>query len=193
MMPKYDFLSLIKNKAKTAARDKSIKLSIAQEQLAKSGGFQNFYELRKVASNNSTDIRLMRLALEVDDLYEVIDKDSILYELALTIDDLMSDTIAGTNAGGFQITGLDVNESSYNEDSGTATIEAKITYAGEPDPDRVFSGSSFVLTAVVPIMLRSGIWTLIDDDLKIIEPISDQERDWQKQLAERLLNEMPSK
>jgi len=179
-MSKYDYLYHIKCKAKAVARSTSTSLAVVQNQLAISGGFQHFHELRNVAKATPKDIRLMRIALGTDDLFEVIYEDPTYGELGLLLDEVMSDSIAETNADGFGLEELEVTSARYDESKGIATLETEITYAGDQDPNKPFLGSSFYINAFISLTRRNSSWSLAIDALDVVSSVTDQELDWQQ-------------
>lgn len=185
MMPSHDYLSLIKRQAKLLAKTKSIKLSAAQASIASSGGFDHYHELQQVAKNSPNDIRLMRLALQTDDLAEVIYEEHIYSQIDPLLENELSSQIALTNAEGFYIDELVVEEAEYGLDTGVLSINADISYTGDQMPDRPYSGTAFKLKVVINLFRQVSQWEFWDDEaFQIISAVSDQELDWQEQQLE---------
>lgn len=62
-MPSYTYLDLFKRRAKLFSQFENLKLSVAQEQLARPCGFTDFHELQTVSKRSSTDPRLAKAEL----------------------------------------------------------------------------------------------------------------------------------
>lgn len=187
-MLKYSYLNLIKRHAKTHARAHGLKLSAAQEQLAREFGFADFHELTTLAARNSNDPRLMRAALGTSNLGDLVEEESVYQTLESEVEDALSGAMAETNAYDFSIEDLEVIKATYDASTGTALLTVAFSYAGEQDPDRVYHGSTFYVDANVRLQRRDGSWELLDDDgLEILGCERDVDRDyWAEQDAARL-------
>jgi len=182
-MSGFDYLSLIKRQAKALSKEKSIKLSAAQALIASRGGFKHYHELQKVASKNPDDIRLMRLALQTDDLKEVVYGEDLYDQIDRMLEDKLSTYMAETNADGFCIDTLTVEKVAYDQSSGVLALVASVIYAGNQKPDQPYSGTTLYLDVVIRLFRLVNHWEILDteDGFQIIKAESDQERDWEQQ------------
>jgi hypothetical protein len=184
-MPHYDYLSIVKRQAKGLAKSQSIKLTLAQQRLATQAGFQHYHELQAVAGSNPNDSRLMKAALGTNDLDGVIYDDLIYEELDSLVEDQMAGAIAETNAVGFTIEDYESESANYDPQTGFLTIIASLSYSGEKDPEKVFSGSEFFLEVQIRLFRSMHQWEFANkDELVIISSKSDQDLDWAQQEVE---------
>lgn len=181
-MSGFDYISLIKRQAKARAKTQSIKLSAAQKSIAVEGGFAHYHELRKVASKDPDDIRLMRLALQTDDLKEVVYGEELYEQIDHILEGELSAHMAETNADGFCMDELTVDKVAYDQTSGVLSILSDIVYSGDQKPDRPYSGTTFYVHVIICLFRHVDHWELHKDDrLRVVEVESDQDRDWQQQ------------
>ena len=89
-MSDFSPLSIIKSQAKQHAREHDMKLSAAQEALARQAGFEEYHELVVVARRNPMDPRLMLAAFGVRDFKDAIDEDDVFSELDQELEDRKS-------------------------------------------------------------------------------------------------------
>ena len=183
---KFDFFSIIKRSAKAWAQQHQKPLHEAQEHLAKTSGFANFHELTAVANTNADDARLLKAAMGISRLEDAIYENEVMAELELLVEDMMSGATAETNAYLFGIEDAGVTSSTYNPLNGVLTLGLSFSYAGEQDPDRVYHGTTFYVTASLDLFRKDGAWLLsAGDALTILTSESDQDRRSQKELASR--------
>ena len=187
-MSKYSYLSLIKRHAKQLGCSRGIKLSAAQEQLAARFGFIDFHELTTVAKRNSADPRLIKAALGIGSLGELVEEENICQALESELEDALSGAIADTNAYAFAIDDYEVVEASYDASTGVVLLKVAFSYAGEQDPDRPYHGTTLYVDANVRLQRRGGPWGLLEENgLEIIRFDRDVDRDyWSEQAAARL-------
>ncbi|SFP84930.1 hypothetical protein [Pseudomonas sp. NFPP28] len=176
-MSDFSPLSIIKSQAKHHARQHDVKLSVAQETLARQAGFEEYHELTVVAQRNPNDPRLMVTAFGVRDYKEAIHSDDVFSELDQELEQMLSGAMAETNASEFGIGEIEVESAAYNEATGVLTLGMSITYEGQQDPDRIYYGRAFFLQAVVELIRRDGKWSLGEDGVSITSSESDADRD----------------
>jgi hypothetical protein len=187
-MSKYDYLSIIKRRAKVVRKEQGISLSKAQMDVAIDAGFASFHELQAVAKSKHSDSRLLLAALGLKNLSWVVDAFDLSEVIDELVEDHMSGAIAETNAYGFEVDDLSVTDVAYCEVTGTLSIQLSILYAGEQDPDRMYSGTKFYLDALLRLCLIGNTWMpLFHDSFEVIGGKSDQELDWEEQAKEGLL------
>lgn len=146
VMPVFDYLSLIKRQAKALSKQTSVPLYAFYQDIAVEGGFKNYHELNAVAKTNPDDIRLMRIALQTDELSEVILCEWEVYDGELTKYVLDYD--------------LRVTSSEYDESSGVLTTHADVIHWS----DRVY------LRVVIRLYRDVNKWNLHHTDpLDIVE------------------------
>lgn len=179
-MPNYSFHNIIRRNSRLLANDQGLQLSAARELFSTMSGFANYHELTRVARNNPSDPRLMKAALGVSDLRDLVDEENIHEDLDIAAEEALSGQIAGTNAYMFEIENLEVINASYDDSTGIAKLRVAFEYSGEQDPDRVYSGSAFYVDATILLLHRNGLWKLIDgtEGLKINRCESDVDRDY---------------
>lgn len=181
-MSNYSYFDLIKREAKVYAAANGLRLSAAQEDIARSAGFSNYHELVAVSKRNPHDPRLMMRAVGVGDFADVIYPDRIWIGLDSLVDEALSDAISETYATGFTIENLVVNSSAYDESVGVLLLDLSFEYLGEQDEDRPWHGSAFYIDAEVRLIFREG-WGFVEDDPLIITDCkSDQDLDREMEL-----------
>ncbi|MBB6157055.1 hypothetical protein HDC30_004304 [Pseudomonas sp. JAI115] len=176
-MSNFSPLNIFKSQAKQLVRDQDVKLSVAQETLARKAGFADYHELAVVAQRNPEDPRLMMAVFGVRDFSEAIYENDIYTALDLELGEQLSGAIADTNASGFTTNDLYVGTAEYNGITGVLTLVVKLTFQGEQDPERMYSGTAFFLTATVELLRRDGKWLLADEGVSISSGESDADRD----------------
>lgn len=181
-MSKYSYFNLIKSQAKTLAQEQGLKLSIAQERLAKPLKFKDFHELTTVALRNPGDARLIMAALGSSDPVDVIYGSPVYERFCSEIDDLLSGETADTNAVDYTCEDIEVTSSTYDEARGLLVQEVSLTYSGVQDQDRPYAGCEFYLDVEITLARRSGEWLFEEDWLVITKIETDQDRDRQAEL-----------
>lgn len=176
-MSDFSPISIIKSQAKQHAREQDMKLSAAQEALARQAKFEHYHELVVVAQRNPTDPRLMLAAFGVRDFKDAIHADDVFSEFDSELEEMLSEARAETNASGFTISQYEVETATYEDATGVLRLGMSITYEGQQDPDRVYHGSAFFLQAQVELIRRDGAWLLSEDGVSIISGDSDVDRD----------------
>lgn len=176
-MSDFSPISIIKSQAKQHAREHDMKLSAAQETLARQAGFEEYHELVVVAQRNSMDPRLRLAAFGVRDFQEAIHEDDVFSELDQELEHLLSSDMAETNASEFAIGEYEVESAAYEDATGVLKLGMSITYEGQQDPDRVYYGRAFFLLAEVELIRRDGRWSLGEDGVSITSSETDADRD----------------
>ena len=178
--PAIKYVSIfVKSTTKAYARQHQVPLHQAQEQIAQDSGFANFHELTAVAAKRPNDGRLMEAALGVTRLEDAVFENSIMSDLDSLVEDMMSGAIAETNAYNFGVEDVEVTSSQYDPTNGILTLGLNFSYTGEQDPDRVYHGNAFYLTAMLNLFRKDGEWQLAEDEpLTILSDESDQDRDY---------------
>lgn len=176
-MSNFSPISIIKSQAKQHAREHDIKLSAAQEALARQAGFEEYHELVVVAQRNPTDPRLMLAAFGVRDLKEAIHEDDVYSELDQELEHMLSGAMAETNASEFTIGKSEVESAAYDDATGVLRLGMSIDWEGKQDPDRVYYGRVFFLKADVDLIRRDGKWSLGEDGVSITDSETDADRD----------------
>lgn len=175
------FIDLIKRQSKHDAKEQGIQLSLYREGLAKEYGFSDYHEMQTVAKRRPFERRLFDAALDATgscDPTEIVYEQTIQSQLYLLLDEPLSGPVAETNANGFGIDSIDVNDYEYDEDSGVTTLDVSIVYAGEHDEDRVFHGSSFDVAAQLTVALTDGKWNSVGDSPLEVLSIASTEDSW---------------
>ena len=176
-MSDFSPISIIKSQAKQHAREHDMKLSAAQEALARQAGFGEYHELVVVAQRNPMDPRLMLAAFGVRDLKEVIHEDDVFSELDQELEQMLSDAMAETNASEFAIGDSEVESATYDDATGVLRLGMSIDWGGKQDPDRVYYGRVFFLKAEIDLIRRDGRWSLGEDGISITGSETDADRD----------------
>lgn len=176
-MSDFSPISIIKSQAKQHARDHDMKLSAAQEALARQAGFEEYHELVVVAQRNPTNPRLMLAAFGVRDFKDAIHEDDVFSELDQELEHMLSGAMAETNASEFAIGDYEVESAAYEDATGVLKLGMSITYEGQQDPDRVYYGRAFFLQAEVELIRRDGKWSLGEDGISITSSETDADRD----------------
>ncbi|MCF4996082.1 hypothetical protein [Pseudomonas fluorescens] len=176
-MSDFSPLNIFKSQAKELARDKGLKLSVAQEALVQKAGFADYHEFSVVAQRNPKDPRLMVAVFGIKDFPQAINEDDVYADLDLELEDQLSGAIADTNASGFTIDALEVETADYSDATGKLTLEVSLTYQGQQDQERMYHGAAFYLKASVELLRRDGIWLLADEGVVISSSESDADRD----------------
>lgn len=176
-MSKYSFHNITKSRCKHYAREHGLTLSAVLEMAAKSVGFTSYHDLSQVSKSNPYDIRLMRLALDLNKLEDAIYEGDILQKLDRMLEDEMSGAMAETNATWFTIENLAPDNALYDCANGYVKLELNFDWQGEQDEDRPWSGSEFNIDAIVTLVYRSGEWQLHHENgLEIVQYDSDRDR-----------------
>lgn len=176
-MSNFSPLNIFKSQAKQLARDQDVKLSVAQETLARKAGFADYHELAVVAQRNPEDPRLMMAVFGIKDFDDAIHEDDVYSDLDQELEDQLSGAIAETNASGFTVDALTVDATRYADSTGLLSLGVSLNYQGEQDQDRVYHGAAFFLTATVELLRRDGKWLLAEDGVSISSMESDADRD----------------
>lgn len=176
-MSDFSPLSIIKSQAKQHARQHDMKLSAAQEALARQAGFEEYHELVVVSQRNPTDPRLMLAAFGVRDFKDAIHADDVFSDLDQELEHLFSGAMAETNASEFAIGEYELESAVYEEATGVLKLGMSITYEGQQDPERVYYGSAFFLQAEVELIRRDGKWSLGEDGVSVTSSETDADRD----------------
>lgn len=176
-MSKYSYLNIIKMHSKAYAKAEGLPLAKVHEMAAKSVGFADYHELSKVTAANPEDVRLLRLALDLNDLSQAIERDAVREELDSELEDSLSGYIADTNASAFNIGDIDVLSATWDSSKGFLGLLVDLDYGGDQDPERPWCGSVFYIKAELILVYRSGQWSLHDEGLKILSCESDRDRD----------------
>jgi hypothetical protein len=154
-----------------------MKLSAAQESLARQAGFEEYHELVVVAQRNPTDPRLMLAAFGVRDFKDAIHEDDVFFELDQELEHMLSGAMAETNASEFTIGESEVESAAYDDATGVLRLGMSIDWEGKQDPDRVYYGRVFFLKADVDLIRRDGKWSLGEDGVSITGSETDADRD----------------
>lgn len=162
-MSDFSPISIIKSQAKQHAREHDMKLSAAQEALARKAGFEEYHELVVVAQRNPTDPRLMLAAFGVSDFKDAIHEDEVFSELDQKLRNQLSGAIAETNASKFTIDALTVDTTEYANSTGMLILGVSLPYKGQQDQERVYQSAAHFLTATVKLLRRKGKWLLAED------------------------------
>jgi len=176
-MSDFSPLSIIKSQAKQHARQHDMKLSAAQEALARQAGFEEYHELVVVSQRNPTDPRLMLAAFGVRDFKDAIHADDVFSDLDQELEHLFSGAMAETNASEFAIGEYELESAVYEEATGVLKLGMSITYEGQQDPERVYYGRAFFLQAEVELIRRDGKWSLGEDGVSVTSSETDADRD----------------
>lgn len=183
-MSNYSFLNILKSQSKSLQRAYGLSRAQALELIAGQHGFSNYHELQTVAKRNPTDARLMKAALGTSDLAEVIYEDNVFTHFEEVLESHLSSEIAMTNASNFTVENLEVLDAAYADSKGDLFIEIAFEYDGEQDPDRVYSGKKFYVSATLMLLRRNGEWVPYDafDGLEIHEIESDTEFEYRLEM-----------
>ncbi|MEE9947769.1 MAG: hypothetical protein PBV00_26075 [Pseudomonas asiatica] len=176
-MSDFSPLNIIKSQAKQHAREHDMKLSAAQEALARQAGFEEYHELVVVSRRNPTDPRLMLAAFGVRDFKDAIDEDDVFSELDQELNHMLSGAMDETNASEFTIGESEVESAAYDDATGVLRLGMSIDWEGKQDPDRVYYGRVFFLKADVDLIRRDGRWSLGEDGVSITGSETDADRD----------------
>ena len=183
-MNQYSYINLIKREAKAYGKSMGISLARAQEHVAREAGFAHYHEMVAVSKVSPSDPRLMRRAVGVSSLEDVLYRDPIWAALDSLVEDAFSGAIADTNATGFTIENLEVSSADYDEANGVLTLEVYFEYQGEQDLDRVWHGSEFYVDAQIQLIFRNG-WDFVEEDpLAVTGCKTDQDLDHEAQQAD---------
>lgn len=98
----------------------------------------------------------------------------------MAVDELLCDAVVSTNANGFAVYDLEPTEVQYDEEKGLLNMTVSFSYEGDQMPDHFFSGTSFFLTANVPLIYRDNNWLIAEEGIEIISSDSnaDPDSDW---------------
>ena len=107
-------------------------------------------------------------------------------EIAVAVEEELSDLIATTNADGFTIEDLEITDAFYDDTKGILHLEVAFLYQGDQLPDHVYSGTEFEVEAKVRLSWRSEKWNFINEDFEVISVVSDTERDWFEEESEEI-------
>ena len=176
-MSDFSPLNIFKSQAKQLVRDQGLKLSVAQEALVQKAGFADYHEFSVVAQRNPKDARLMVAVFGIKDFPQAIHEDDVYSDLDLELEDQLSGAIADTNASGFTIDALEVENADYSDATGKLTLEVSLTYQGQQHQERMYHGAAFYLKATVELLRRDGIWLLAEEGVVISSSESDADRD----------------
>lgn len=89
-MSNFSPLNIFKSQAKQLVRDQDVKLSVAQETLARTAGFADYHELAVVAQRNPEDPRLMMAVFGIKDFDDAIHEDDVFSDLDQELEDQLS-------------------------------------------------------------------------------------------------------
>lgn len=117
-MSDFSPISIFKSQAKQHARQHDMKLSAAQEALARQAGFEHYHELKVVAQRSPTDPRLMLAVFGMRDFKDAIHDNEVFSQLDQELGDQLSGAIAKANASGFTVDDLTVNTIEYANSTG---------------------------------------------------------------------------
>ena len=176
-MSDFSPLNIFKSQAKKLAHDQGLKLSVAQETLIQKAGFADYHEFSVVAQRNPKDARLMVAVFGIKDFHQAIHEDDVYAHLDLELEDQLSGAIADTNASGFTIDTLEIENADYSDATGKLTLEVSLTYQGQQDQERMYHGAAFYLKATVELLRRDSKWLLAEDGVSITSVESDADRD----------------
>jgi hypothetical protein len=161
-MPNHTYLDLFKRRAKLFSQTENLKLSVAQEQLARECGFTDFHELQTVSKRSPGDPRLAKAGLGVAEPGDILYEPKVYSAVEEEIEEALSSEIAETNASNFTLEDLEVLESDYCQRSGVGTVRFSGNYIGEQDPDRVYHDHSFPIHAKVRARKSKDQWVISD-------------------------------
>ncbi|WP_152207918.1 hypothetical protein [Marinobacter changyiensis] len=163
-MPNYTYLDLFKRRAKLFSQTKNLKLSVAQEQLARESGFTDFHELQTVSKRSPGDPRLAKAGLGVTEPGDILYEQKVYAAVEQEIEEALAGEIAETNASNFTLENLEVLESNYCQRSGVGTVRFSGDYIGEQDSDRIYHDHSFPVHAEIRARKSNDQWALSDDE-----------------------------
>lgn len=193
-MSKYSYINILKKEAQHLAAESGVKRSEALSRIARRSGFSDVHELVTVAKKSPRELRLMRAALGTDDFSEVVYQDDVFRLLYDEVEEALSGAIADTNAMGFEIENLDVKDADFEESTGVLFLEIFFDYAGEQDPDRVYHGSTFHVSATLMLARRNGEWSVSEPyGLEIHEAERDVDRAYRLDENDRQWHESQGK
>jgi hypothetical protein len=182
-MTQYSYINLVKREAKAYGKSMGVPLAMAQEHVARDAGFAHYHEMVTVSKTTPSDPRLMRRAVGVSSLEDVLYRDPIWAALDSLVEDTFSGAIADTNATGFIIDNLEVSSAYYDENVGVLTLEVYFEYRGEQDLDRVWHGSEFYVDAQIQLIFRDG-WEFVEEDPLVVTGCkTDQDLDHEAEQA----------
>ncbi|MYM63317.1 hypothetical protein [Pseudomaricurvus sp. HS19] len=161
-MSKFSCINILKSQAKELASEHGLQLSAALESVAKQSGFSSYHDLATVAKRDPREVRLMRAALGTDDLKEVVYEKDVFQAIDSLVEDALSSDIAMTNASGFVVDNLVATDVDFDERTGALYTEISFEYCGEQDPDDVFHGSTFYVSATLGLVRRQGEWQVAE-------------------------------
>ena len=176
-MSSYSPINIFKTQAKHHAREHDMKLSAAQETLARQAGFEEYHELVAVSQRNLNDPRLMLAAFGVRDFKDAIHENDVFSELDQELEYILSSAMAETNASEFTIGESEVESVAYDDATGLLRLDMSIAWEGKQDPNRVYYGRAFFLKAKVELIRRDGKWSLGEDGVSITNSETDVDRD----------------
>ncbi|SEC47231.1 hypothetical protein SAMN05216205_2419 [Pseudomonas mohnii] len=132
-----------------------MKLSAAQEALARHAGFEDYHELKVVAQRSPTDPRLMLAVFGVRDFKDAIHEDDVFSELDQELEHMLSGAMAETNASEFSIGEYEVESATYEDATGVLKL----------------------LQTEVELIRRDCKWSLGEDGVSITSSETDADRD----------------
>lgn len=162
-MSDFSPISIFKSQAKQHARQHDMKLSAAQEALARRAGFEDYHELKVVAQRSPTDPRLMLAVFGVRVFKDAIHDNELFSQLDKELGDHLSGAIAETSASGFTIDALTVDTTEYADSTGMLLLGISLSYKGEQDQERVYQSAARFLTVTVKLLRREDKWLLAED------------------------------
>ncbi|WP_447781190.1 hypothetical protein [Pseudomonas plecoglossicida] len=176
-MSDFSPLNIFKDQAKKHARKFGMKLSTAQNTLARKAGFATYHELSVVAQRNAQDPRLMLAAFGVTDFAKAIHADSVYPKFELELEKQLSVEISETNASAFTITELYTHTHYYNQKMGVLDLHVSFSYEGKQDPNRPYYGRAFLVQTAIDLVRRDGKWSIAEDGVIITHLESEADHD----------------
>ena len=175
----YSPYDLVKRQAKALAREFGIPRMQALEQLARRAGFADLHEMSTVARRAPLERRLLLAAFGIE-RWKALEDHVLVHEideLNRFVEEDMSGAVAETNAVGFYIDDYAVGGGRYDIDTGLLQLRVDVHYAGDPDPDRTYLGSSFDCTYGVRLHWSGADWERDDEPFEPWETRYEGERD----------------
>lgn len=160
---KNNLLKIIRNTAKFRARNLDVARNFAFELIAREAGFSDYHELTTAYKRNKELPKLYKAAFgfsELADVFEINHQE--LYpklEHLLSNDDQLISYITDTNALNYSIDTYEIISAEYSEETGILTLEMGISYDGDQDEDRPFSGRLFYISLSANFVQIKGEWT----------------------------------
>lgn len=160
---------LIKVKVKFYAKENQIALSQAYKETTLKYGFQNHHEFTAVLKQKSYDSRVYKMAFEpkygFEDLLFTNDINDDIYNF---LEDAFSSDTASMNASGYEINYEEVTFYTYDPNINTLLLTVHLSYVGEPDSDRMYSGHEINAEVRIALNREGSTWVFNDEQSEVI-------------------------